>query len=311
MNLTDICLGARQRADYQGSSFVDDSTELNGYANDVGSELFDEVNAVDESYFINDVPYPFTLTSSPTGNSINTLSLPGGCYKIFKLWYTQGTTGIRPQPVLRGNWSELYSCRGRRHFWGGNILQVQDWQGAGGNYALQYVPFPPVLAFPTVMNMATGSNTVVASTGVWTFANATFDQTFAGSTLTIQGATNNGNNSSFPILQVTSPTTVVTATTGLTSETFSTVVAANFQPAGTVYTIPDKVAQWGEFYTVGVAIRILTKAKEPMTELQAAKERLLQRIQSLAHNRDSEAPQVSIVEDGAGSWRDYDDIGGW
>lgn len=84
----------------------------------------------------------------------------------------------------------------------------------------------------------TGTDHVVASTGVWTFANYTFTAK-VGAKLNVSGATHAGNNGTFTITAVTAHT-ATTATTGLVDETFTTAVTATVtrseaasHPAGT------------------------------------------------------------------------------
>ena len=66
--------------------------------------------------------------------------------------------------------------------------------------------------------VVSGSDNVVAGTGVWTFANYTFTG-LVGAKLMVSGAANAGNNGTFTITAV-SGHTATTATTGLVSETF-------------------------------------------------------------------------------------------
>ncbi len=64
------------------------------------------------------------------------------------------------------------------------------------------------------------TDSVVAVSGTWVFANAAFTANDVGSDLVVDGATNAGNNGTFVILTVVNATTVTTATTGLVDETF-------------------------------------------------------------------------------------------
>lgn len=73
--------------------------------------------------------------------------------------------------------------------------------------------------------VVTGTDSVVASTGTWTFANANFTANDVGGTITVAGATNGGNNGTFTILTRVSATQITTATAGLVNETFSAVVS--------------------------------------------------------------------------------------
>jgi hypothetical protein len=68
-----------------------------------------------------------------------------------------------------------------------------------------------------------GTDAVVAATGVWTFGNFTFTG-LVGAKLVVSGATNAGNNGTFAITAV-SGHTATTATTGLVNETFGPNVA--------------------------------------------------------------------------------------
>lgn len=71
--------------------------------------------------------------------------------------------------------------------------------------------------------VSAGADGVVASTGVWTFANYTFTG-LTGAKLLVVGAANSGNNGTFPITAV-SGHTATTATAGLVNETFGAGVA--------------------------------------------------------------------------------------
>lgn len=77
-----------------------------------------------------------------------------------------------------------------------------------------------------------GTDAVVASTGVWTFGNFTFTG-MIGAQLVVSGAANSGNNGTFAITAV-SGHTATTATTGLVNETFG--------PAVVVYVIRSEAA---------------------------------------------------------------------
>ncbi len=72
--------------------------------------------------------------------------------------------------------------------------------------------------------VVTGTDSVVAISGTWTFANAVFTTNDVGGTITVTGATNAGNNGTFTILTRVSATVITTATTGLVNETFSASV---------------------------------------------------------------------------------------
>lgn len=69
--------------------------------------------------------------------------------------------------------------------------------------------------------VVSGSDSVVASTGVWHFTGGAFTANDVGGTITVSGATNPGNNGTFTIVSSSDATHVTTATTGLVNETFS------------------------------------------------------------------------------------------
>lgn len=77
-----------------------------------------------------------------------------------------------------------------------------------------------------------GTDAVVASTGVWTFGNYTFTG-LIGAKLVVSGAANAGNNGTFAITAV-SGHTATTATTGLVNETFG--------PSVVVYVVHSETA---------------------------------------------------------------------
>ncbi len=68
--------------------------------------------------------------------------------------------------------------------------------------------------------VVTDTDSVVAASGTWVFANAAFTDADVGGSITVAGATNVGNNGTFEILTLVSGTSVTTAITGLTNETF-------------------------------------------------------------------------------------------
>lgn len=72
--------------------------------------------------------------------------------------------------------------------------------------------------------IVTGTDHVVAATRTWTFANAAFTAADVGGSITVAGATNAGNNGTFPIASVTSGTVVVTTGGTQVDETFSASV---------------------------------------------------------------------------------------
>lgn len=73
---------------------------------------------------------------------------------------------------------------------------------------------------PIAIAIAGGDN-VVAATRTWTFANGNFTQAMVGRILNVSVAVNASNNGRFKILDVTSPTTLITAPLNpLTDEAF-------------------------------------------------------------------------------------------
>lgn len=64
------------------------------------------------------------------------------------------------------------------------------------------------------------ADSVVAATGVWTFANAAFTDADVGGSITVAGAANAGNDGTKTIVAVNSATEIETAITGLVDETF-------------------------------------------------------------------------------------------
>lgn len=86
---------------------------------------------------------------------------------------------------------------------------------------LTSAPFGVTNAFTARSIFASGSGSVVASTGVWQFDDGAFTSNDIGVEMTVAGATNAGNNGVFTITGVTDSTHVTTATTGLINETFA------------------------------------------------------------------------------------------
>lgn len=86
--------------------------------------------------------------------------------------------------------------------------------------------YPLLVHIPAVTTSSvtvTGSDSVVASTKTWTFANGAFSAADIGAYFTVAGASNGANNGTFTITEVVSSTAVKTAGTAaaLVNETFS------------------------------------------------------------------------------------------
>lgn len=97
--------------------------------------------------------------------------------------------------------------------------------GQAGLQNVDGVSLHLIVDFQSDSVAVTGTDNVVAGTGVWTFASYTFTG-FVGAKLQISGAANAGNNGTFAITAV-SGHTATTATTGLVNETFGPNVFIN------------------------------------------------------------------------------------
>lgn len=126
---------------------------------------------------------------------------------------------------------------GRNYMIDGDSLFILPAANASGNYRLIYTPQAIPLALPTTppartVSLDTGD--VIASIGRWTFpAAALLSTSDLGSTFTVSGATNPGNNGAKVSTAFHPTAEMYTAASGLVNETFTAGDTASIQQLAT------------------------------------------------------------------------------
>ena len=227
------------------------------------------------------------------------------------LWQLEDLT--RP-PTKENDRGEQILNRKVGYYLNGNNITVSPYYMAPrGPWRLAYIPKAP--QFGPAVDVLAGDS-VVASSGTWTFANGKFDATMVGSTFVVSGPANAGNNGSFVILTVTSPRVFTTATTGLVNETFaSSAIAASVQLTATVspyraasiVTLDQTMDTYDEIPELWAAYRILDKKKQlSLSDVPALLEAAWARVDAMAAGRQSEPVASPVL------WRpSWDGVGGY
>ncbi len=322
----------RFRCDFLKSSPVGaDDTRITSLLNERKQELYDLILSVDNSYYTR--KYNFSLpdavlqalyTAQNLGTApVNVSACPDGYYKDVGL----DLSPTLPTPITchnfnfperntggygnrRGSW-HTYRPVGRQA--GVQVIEHlvgTSSQNTAGDYLLWFVPHDVPLAPPILIDMTQGTNTVVASTKTWTFANALFTSADAGSYIVVLDATNAGNNGTFLITSVTSPTVIVTSlATTLVDETFPTSSLANYQPGGTANSLDDIQNIFNKYLSAGAAMELLGIEESDESPLVREMASIKDRVLNMAANRTSEPECAPIVESFGGSYYGNDSSG--
>ena len=296
--------------------------------NERKQELYDLILSVDNSYYIR--KYGFSLpdavlqslyTAQNLGTApVNVSACPDSYYKDVGL----DMSPTLPTPITchnfnfaerntggygnrRGSW-HTYRPVGRQagvqvleHLCGTSSPNTQ------GDYLLWFVPHDLPLAPVTVIDMSGGVSNVIAATKTWTFGAASFTAADVGSSLVVLDASNAGNNGTFLITAVTSPTVVVTGlATTLADEDFTVDVTVNYQAGGTVGALDDVQNIWNKYLSVGSAMELLGIEESDESPLARELANIKDRVLNMAANRTSEPESAPIVETFGGSYEGND-----
>ncbi len=308
-----------------GSPFGATPTRITGLLNERLQELYDLILSVDNSYYTK--KYTFSLpdavlqalyTAQNLGTApVNVSACPDGYYKDVGM----DMSPTLPTPITCHNFNFP-----ERNTGGGSYQRGGSWhnyrpvgrqagvqvlehlcgtssQNTSGDYLLWFVPHAPVLAPVTIVDMTTGTNSVVSSTLTWTLANASFTAADVGTSIVVLDAANAGNNGTFLITAVTSSTVIITGTaTGLVDETFATSVLVSYQAGGTSNQLDDIMVIWNKYLSVGAAMELLGIEESDESASGREMAAIRQRVLNMAANRTSEPECAPIVESFGGSY---------
>ena len=262
--------------------------------NDGASELYDWMVGTFETWFLDHVD--FSLAGGVGANSF-----PMPMDKLLKdNTLERNPTQNCPDPVPRlSTWSDrnrMWSYSGdgggRRYYPAGSNLMIFPPNLSAGDYRLWYTP----KLIPVNLISYTGAgSSVVGATGVWTLAGGS-SIPMVGDYLIVSGATNAGNNGTFPITAVSGNTATTGTTAGLVNESFSGVVSISEQSAFNTAMEP-----WILYPKVHASIAIRTSRQIEASDLTPKLALLKQRIETATANRTEEVPQ-SPLRDGTNRW---------
>jgi len=271
VNLTELRILTRQRADQENSQFVTD-TELTRYLNNSWGELY---NLIIENF--NDDYFTTSNTFSLTSGT-DTYDLPSDFYKSRGVDLVVSST--ESVPLRRYNWAQrtrnsvtVYARDYRYRIQKGSIVFTPA-PSSNDSIKLWYIPSPKRLLSKTTTAITRGSTTM------WTTGSHEF---VVGDTITGQGFLATDYNVDQTVTAVgTNTVTTDLDSTGLADPTSYGTIESRF----------DFYAGWDEYLIVDSAIKMQVKEEQDVTGLMVQKNQLVERIITESQNRDAGEPQV-------------------
>lgn len=329
MNLGQLRIAARQRADMVNSTFVTED-ELNSYINASYFELYDLlVQKYGDDYYVEQ--YSFQLQGNQTR-----YDLPDNFFKLLgvDLAISSGPDGyvsLRPFTLAERNrystanvqtWIGVTNLRYRLS---GNKIWFTPSPNMGQTIRLWYVPrLRELVDVPTVTvnnlvagdYLGIGNQTFTAGTefaiglnNTITAANLTTAINAAG--LVDVTATSNGN---VITLEQTEPTDFALSVGNSASPVAPGVEARLVLSSATLTngsTVADGISGWMEYVVCDAAIKMAQKEESDTSVLQLQKAALIKRIEAAAENRDAGNPAtVADVQWTNGTWPFGNGFGG-
>ena len=333
MNLEQLRVACRQRADMVNSTFITDA-ELNSYINASYFELYDLlVQKYGNDYYVQE--YYFNLV----GNQ-SRYDLPEDFFKLLGVDLSIGSgpdgwVSLRPFTLAERNrystanvqtWIGVTNLRYRLS---GNKLWFTPSPQTGQEIRLWYIPRLAELVDVTTLTVAAqpvandfvsiggtslvtpadwvvGGNTIATAANIAAAINAA---TITGGDVT---ATSNGNvitivqadplELALTVGSTTSPTPTPGASTRLQLSSSS---------VGPGSLVADGVSGWLEYVVTDAAIKMLQKEESDTSVLQLQKAALIKRVEAAGENRDAGSPAtIADVQWTNGTWPFGNGFGG-
>lgn len=331
MNLGQLRVAARQRADMVNSTFVTEA-ELNSYINASYFELYDLlVQKYGDDYYVEQ--YSFQLQGNQTR-----YDLPANFFKLLgvDLQISDGPDGyvsLRPFTLAERNrystanvqtWIGVTNLRYRLS---GNKLWFTPSPNMGQTIRIWYVPrLRELVDVPTVTvnnlvaddYLGIGNQTFIAGVDFAIGLNNTI--TAANLAAAINAATGlvdvtATSNANVITLEQTEPTDFALSVGNMTSPTPVPGVDARLVLSTATLTdgstVADGISGWMEYVVCDAAIKMAQKEESDTSVLQLQKAALIKRIEAAAENRDAGSPAtIADVQWTNGTWPFGNGFGG-
>lgn len=329
MNLGQLRVAARQRADMVNSTFVTDD-ELNSYVNASYFELYDLlVQKYGNDYYV--TQYQFDLV----GNQ-SRYELPEDFFKLLGVDLEigagpDGWVSLRPFNLAERNrystanvqtWIGVTNLRYRLS---GNKLWFTPSPNTGQTIRIWYIPrLRELVDVPTVtvnnlvagdylgignQTFTAGSEFAIGLNNTITAANLMTAINAAG--IVDVSATSNGN---VITLVQAEPTDLALSVGNSTSPTVAGADARLVLSSAQLTngsTVADGISGWMEYVVCDAAIKMAQKEESDTSVLQLQKQALIKRIEAAAENRDAGSPAtISDVQWTNGTWPFGNGFGG-
>jgi len=271
VNLTELRLLTRQRADMENSQFVND-TELTRYLNNSWGELYSLINEnFNEDYFT-------TTSTVSMVSGTDTYDLPSDFYKMRGVDLV--VTSTESVPLKRYNWAQrtrnaltVYARDYKYRVQKGSIV-FSPVPSTTDSVKLYYIPSPKRLLSKDTTAITRGTSTM------WTTGSHEF----------VVGDLITGQNFLATDYNVDQTVTAVGANTVTTD--LNSAGLADPTSYGTIESRFDFYSGWDEFLIIDSAIKMVIKEEGDPTALLLQKKQLNERIITESQNRDAGEPEV-------------------
>ncbi len=271
VNLTELRLLTRQRADQENSQFVND-TELTRYLNNSWGELYSLINEnFNEDYFT-------TTSTVSMVSGTDTYDLPSDFYKMRGVDLV--VTSTESVPLKRYNWAQrtrnaltVYARDYKYRVQKGSIV-FSPVPSTTDSVKLYYIPSPKRLLSKDTTAITRGTSTM------WTTGSHEF---VIGDLITGQ----NFLATDYNVDQTVTAVGANTVTTDLNSAGLSDPTSY-----GSIESRFDFYSGWDEYIIIDSAIKIMIKEEADATALLLQKNQLRERIITESQNRDAGEPET-------------------
>lgn len=305
VTLSDLIDQSREESDMQNNNFVTDLAFAT-YISNSYKELYDIlIGAYGDNYYV------ARRATFLTANNSDVYPLPDGIltfqdenqnpfiadpfYKLLGLDYQlsqnnpQGYVTLRPFPLGDRN---RFSIPNFASFWGFTNLRYNLF---GGNLLLTPIPQNGqpirIIYIPRPINLV---SQIVASSTISTNTLTTLDVLTPQVGMYIFG----------PGIQ---PNTTITAVGVSTITISNTAQSSNSNSVYKMFdytTEVDGISGWEEYVVIDAAMKAMGKEESDIAPLMARKTAMLQRVQSIAENRDPGSPGKTVDVSSGSSWDD-------
>ncbi len=328
MNLEQLRVACRQRADMVNSTFITDA-ELNSYINASYFELYDLlVQKYGNDYYVQE--YYFNLV----GNQ-SRYDLPEDFFKLLGVDLSIGSgpdgwVSLRPFTLAERNrystanvqtWIGVTNLRYRLS---GNKLWFTPSPQTGQEIRLWYIPRLAELVDVTTLTVAaqpvagdyiTIGATVLTAGTQWSIgANPTLTATSITSainTAAIDDVTATQNGTTITLTQAGTSTLALSVGNNVPTPGSSTRLQLSASSVGPGSLVADGVSGWLEYVVTDAAIKMLQKEESDTSVLQLQKAALIKRVEAAGENRDAGSPAtIADVQWTNGTWPFGNGFGG-